>query len=409
MKNMLDSFFSIVECAVHGKSTDEIENLNEDEQNALFEMAVRSGMTALLYPAAAQALKSDELREKWQKMARNGIMRQMEMTRAAYIISSESKKRGISAVFFKGAVLADLYPHYSQRRSSDIDILVTDEEQAGAIQMLKDIGYEHKTKSSEEHVQLFIMQNSGYAIELHTRLWEDYEGQQINVLEAFKLTAPEKLISLNVCGFDITTLEPGGHLTYQMYHIIKHFILNGIGMRYLIDVTLFIEKYKEQINFKTFWNNMDKLDYSQFCKHFFTLCGLYVGLDTEFFTSEELVLDENAQNLMIDIMSRRTANEQKQIMAYMTPYLVGEKTMRKTALGRKLDTIFLRPKDLQGKFVYAKKYKFLLPIAWIHRIIDFIVKSRRRPEAHHTVSEKMNAAEQRLNLLNKLGLVDGKK
>ena len=415
---IFDLFFYLIRCAVRGDDADktELENLNENEWSDLADLAARTKTTALLYPVLAKCGNFKEKSEKvteWHRRAFVLILHQMDMTRASYRVSTESKKRGLSPVFIKGVILADLYPHYSRRKSSDMDILVAEHEKADVVKMLEDLDYVHNTEHSKNHVQIFTMRDSDSVIELHTRLWEDYEGQKIDVLKSLNLTDSANLVSADVCGFEVLTLEPGRHLTYQMFHLIKHFMLDAIGSRYLIDITLFIEKYRQQINFGSFWESMDSLGYSQFCRQFFILCGSYIGLDTSFFMDGEPVPDENALMLLSDIMNGGTKagddKEQWQLLGYMTPYFVGEKTMRKTSFGRKLDTVFLRPKDLQGKFVYAKKHKFLLPVAWVHRTIAYFMKYNRRRVRRHSVSEKMDAAERRLNLLNGLGLINGKK
>jgi len=415
MDKIFDLLFALIRCAIHGGEPDKdaLADLNEAEWSELFNAAHKTRMAAVLYPVlekcGAFGEKNAAVQEKWKTSAKSAVLGQMEITRAVYAIRAESVKREIAPVFIKGAVLADLYPHYSQRRSGDIDILVTDGEKDAAMRMLEEMGYKQSQEGSKNHVQVYYSGNPRSVIELHTRLWEDYEGQKIDILESLRLE--ENRVSVKACGFDITTLEPTGHLIYQIFHIVKHFILDGIGARYLVDVALFIEKYKEQIDFEIFRKSIEALGYTQFCKQFFNLCGVYVGLDISFFTEDEPVIDADAQSLMFDIIGGGVAagvGDQWQIMGIMTPYFVGEKKARRTSFGRKLDAIFLRPKDLQGKFIYAQKYKILLPVAWVHRGIEYLRQYSRRKDHTQSAGEKLKLTEHRLHLLNRLGLVNEK-
>jgi hypothetical protein len=277
--------------------------------------------------------------------------------------------------------------------------------------MFLNMGYEHDEEHSNAHVQMLVSRDPASIIELHTRLWEDYEGRQMSVLESLALDA--ELVSVKACGLEIMTLEPTRHLIYQIFHIIKHFMLEKIGVRYLVDITLFIEKYAEQIDFKFFRESMHALGYAEFSRQFFNLCGIYIGLDTRPVTGSEPVLDDDAEKLLADILGGGAGGTggqaQWQVKGIMTPYLTGEKQISGTSFGRKLDAIFLRPEDLQGKFVYARRYKILLPVAWVHRGFDYALKYLSRRKSTQGASEKLKITDERLILLNKLGLVDEKK
>jgi len=416
MDKISDLLFALIRCAIHGTepNKDALASLSETEWLELFSTASKKRVAAVVYSVlekyGAFGSENAGVQERWKTSAKSAVLRQMEITRAVYKINAESVKRGVAPVFIKGPIIADLYPHYAQRRSFDIDILVTDGEKEAAVQMLEDMGYEQNQASSKNHVQVFSSINPASVIELHTRLWEDYEGHKISVLESLNLDG--NCVPVKACGLDIMTLEPTRHLIYQIFHIVKHFIIDSISARYLLDITLFIKKYEAQIDFGIFWSSMEALGYAQFCKQFFNLCGFYLGLDISFFTGSKPVLDLDAQSLMADIMgggvTAKAGQDHWQIMGIMTPYFVGEKKVSKTSFGRKFDAIFLRPKDLQGKFVYAQKYKILLPVAWVHRGIEYLRQYSRRKSNTQSVGEKLKITEHRLYLLNRLGLVDEK-
>ena len=417
MEQLFDIFFNLSRCAIRGVEADRgrLETLSESDWASLAEMAAKTGTTSLLYPVLAkyegQHDKNNEALAGWKNQARYSVLRQMEMHRAAYAICAESERRGLSPVFFKGVILADLYPHYSQRRSIDIDILVSEGEKEDTIQMLEAMGYVQNHARSIKHVQVLSSTNPVSTIELHTRLWEDYEGKKIGILESLDLASQEGLVRVRACGLDVLTLEPGRHLAYQMFHIVKHFMLDGVGMRYLIDITLFIEKYKEQIDFNVFWNNMEALSYERFAKQFINLCKFCMGLDTNGINLGDSVLDNDTISLLADIMHGATIGKdiyRWQILGVMTPYFVGEKKISKTSFIRKFDAIFLRREDLTAPFEYAKKHRVLLPVAWVHRGVGYALRYFRYRKNFYGASAKLNIIENRLDLMNRMGLVDEK-
>jgi len=97
--------------------------------------------------------------------------------------------------------------------------------------------------------------------------------------------------------------------------------------------------------------------------------------------------------------------EKWQILGTMTPYFTGEKKTVKNKLIRKLAVIFPRTRDLQDHYMYAKKCPILLPVAWIHRVVNYLVKYKSKSTEWYSAGEKLEAAEHRIDLMDKMGLL----
>ena len=247
LDNSTEYLFYLCRKSIYPKSEEKKRWNNEDDFKELRKNIADNNLTLLLH----RSLKSENAdygfageKEIFEidGFVRYATLREFRKYQAIRLVNEESKKRNLKFVFFKGVVLADLYPQYTERVSCDSDILVTDEEKDAAEQLLRDCGYTKDDKDSKKHVQVYINRKFDHTIELHTRLWEDYEGPRVEVVKSLKLSSPQKNIKVNACGIEVYTLAPREHLIYQIFHIIKHFSLNGIGVRYLIDITLFINK-----------------------------------------------------------------------------------------------------------------------------------------------------------------------
>jgi hypothetical protein len=90
----------------------------------------------------------------------------------------------------------------------------------------------------------------------------------------------------------------------------------------------------------------------------------------------------------------------------MTPYFTGEKTASKSKWKRKLAVIFPRPKDLQDHHGYARRHPILLPVAWVHRIVKYIYLYVHDTKRTYSATEKLDKAEHRIDLMDKLGLLE---
>lgn len=423
MNMTAENYIYLLSCAI--RRTDPLEALRADPERLealkqtdwkeLYQLALQGKTFSLLSEVIARCgelVNADrEMLAHWRHYARRMFFNQLEVTRSIHAIAHETEKRGIPVVFFKGPVIADLYPHYAMRNSCDTDIWVSDEQKEAAMRMLEEMGYRLVRESSKEHVQVYHQESPSSYIELHTRLWEDYNGKRIQALEAMNLTAPENLVVENACGARLTTLEPRRHLVYQIFHIVKHFMLEGISVRYLLDITLFIQHYRDRIDFEQFWADMERLEYTVLCQHLFSICVRDYGLDERVLCGKRAMMDGDTERLLIDILGRDGHWEKTakwQIMGTMIPYFVGEKEMRKSRIGRKIDAIFLRPKDLTKEYAYARRVPILLPVAWIHRAVRYLLDYFANRKILYNASEKLDVTEYRLYLMNRMGLVNEK-
>ena len=308
-------------------------------------------------------------------------------------------------------VLADLYPEFNLRYSGDTDIFVQEKDKEKVTSLLYRLGYEKKEDHSKNKVHVFVSHKMNHIIEIHYSLWEDYEGKRIDILNQLQLTETESLIDLEVCKLKLTTLGHNQHFIYQMFHIIKHFITDSISIRYLVDITLFVNKYEDRIDMKYFWESMNKLGYTKFCMNFLNLCVKYLNMSSTILLDKTYEEDGTEEVLLLDIIHKGVLYENKtspwQILGIMTPYLVGEENVPVTGLKRKVKVLFPAAKALPEKYSYAKNNKILLPIAWIHKIFDFILRFRTYNKLYkdwYNPMEKLEVADYRLQLIKKLDL-----
>ena len=66
--------------------------------------------------------------------------------------------------------------------------------------------------------------------------------------------------------------------------------------------------------------------------------------------------------------------------------------------------VFPRAKDLPDEFAYAKKMKFLLPVAWVHKAVNYLIRWSKYRDIMYNTSEKLEVAEHRIALMKGLGL-----
>lgn len=350
--------------------------------------------------------------DKIYKIPLREVILEYEKYKSIRNVLHNAEEAGIPLVVFKGCVLADLYPKYIWRQSCDTDLYVDKPYQKQALNMLLDMGYVINEKHCKNEVTVLTYPENDHMIELHTCLWEDFRGKRMDIMDSFALTAGENLIELEVCGFKVHTLGYEEHLIYQIFHIIKHFSLEGIGVKYLADITLYVDKYGKYIDYDHFWDRLNQLGYTKFTHCMFVLCVEYLGMNKDILRGRKLEMTPAVEQLMSDLFHSGKIYGKKsdnwQILGMMTPYFTGEKYSGKGKIQRYLAVIFLRPKDLQDCYGFAKKHPILLPIAWVKRIMDYLIKYHKDSDRLYNAGEKLNLAERRIDLLDQLDLLDNK-
>ncbi|WP_408071384.1 nucleotidyltransferase family protein [Butyrivibrio sp. JL13D10] len=412
--NNIDYIFQMCRKRLYGDyySLDRISESNISYKELLDDI-FQNNLEAFLYPVLKQVKNDDsyfyENFSALEMAVKKWMFEELKKYQIIRTINSEAEKRGLNFVFFKGIVLADLYPQYAERFSSDSDILVSDDQKTEAETLLKECGYSKYKEGSKEEVQVYANSTYGHTVELHTRLWEDYTGPRIEVLKTMNLSSPETDIKIKACGIDINTLGHEKHLVYQMFHIIKHFSLDGIGIRYLIDITLFVNKYFDEIDFTLFWKHMDMLGYTKFVEAFFRICIVELKMTDKVFDNHQVKWDSSVENLKLDLLKIGNIHDKEagwQIMGAMEAYFTGEAKASDSSFKNKLRMAFPSVKALPKVYGYAKKCPILLPVAWIHRDVKFLIKKAIHKDDFYGINEKMSVADRRLRLIKELELTD---
>ena len=410
---MVELLFYLTRCAIYRTEPSDFDEKfggTNIDWNELFEVATKNNLISIIYSVILNIDKekdilSDKQREWISVNAKGTLFPELHKYMLISNIVKCAEERNIRLVFFKGLILADLYPQYVERVSSDSDIFVEEKDREAAENVLRDNGYVFDPEESKENVQVYVHRKPYHMVELHTKLWEDYKGPRIDILADMNLT--DNCIDIVACKIPVHTLGHENHLVYQLFHIIKHFSLEGIGARYLVDITLFVNRYIDEIDLKSFWDKITRLGYSKFVDTFFSICIDQLGMNPAVMNGRKQLPSKMTDILKADLIKVGNVRDKEarwQIMGAMEAYFTGEEKVSRTKLGKKMAMAFPSAKALPKVYSYARKYPILLPIAWIHRAIKFLFKKATHKDDFFGVSEKMDIGEKRLSLLDELGL-----
>ncbi|MDD5934268.1 MAG: nucleotidyltransferase family protein [Clostridiales bacterium] len=403
-------FLKLVDCAIYNKDATAItpQNINWEE---IILLARKHNMSAILYktierlPSALGPQK--ELMDQWSQEAFFYGLQQFRQNQEEEAILEEARKQGILCIPFKGLLLAELYPEPLMRISGDADILVDPKDKDKVIEILKNRGYvnnEHETIDT-----VFVYEKRGFlTVELHISLWEEYIGQRKLELEKLDLTNTKKLIEVTAANITFHTLGYEEHLIYQIYHVAKHFSLSGVGVRHLTDLTLYVNRFYDHIDFSHFWKVMKQLNYSVCCSYFFAICVECFGMRREALKDSMIQSEVDMEPIIEDVIVGgvfgNASKERYHARNIIKPYLGMEKTTQLKKSTILLRVAFPGTKILCDEYEYAKKHRILLPIAWIQRCFSLL---RKRITGRDAYGKKtLEQAKYRLQLLKELEIIN---
>ncbi len=358
-------------------------SLSIEEQKAIFELSNFHDLAHIVGASLDEngLLTDDEVRKKFNKKVFQALSRYEKICYDVKRVTQSFEQEKIPFIILKGSVIRELYHEPWLRNSSDIDILVKDEdiERATAVLVEKQ-NYFRKQRCSHE---IYFFSQGNELLELHFSLLEDASYEvQAKVLE----TAWENVVPYNELKFG-KKMNDEMEFFYHVAHMAKHFVGGGCGIRPFLDLWV-LNKNKENAE-----KRLSLLEKG--------------GLKDFYLACEELsnVWFEGREH------SELSLKMENYILSGGTYGTISNSAEMKSAKngGKKYFFARLFPKRqvLVGQYPVLKKHGYLLPIFWIVRFFKMIFSGRGK-KALKEASAINNLSNEKLKqnqeFLNELGL-----
>ncbi len=360
--------------------------------------AIEQGIWTMVYPELAKACDASKYQLECLSMISKGIS-QREYTLG---IIKKLEESGIKCCLVKGITISGIYAEPECRISSDTDILINPKDERRVVKLLKQYGYKVESREKTEH-HLKAYHKRGGLLEVHIMLYSHPTSKII--FDGLKMYN-EPWAKLEIDGYRYNVLGLNDGLMYLTAHYIKHLINSGGGVRQMMDLLIYIEKYKDRLDFAAYDKLLKELRYDKLIAAVKTIGGKYFGFDYE------IKYEELAERILNDteiggIFGGFTDNRKNFYQSYCK---------KRTIMSKYGFKLFMMSKDDRGLknrvfpdkrilvevlgYKYAK-HTILIPIAWINRLFDMIFK-RRKSSAVVSKSKEFN---DRMKLMQDLGMI----
>ena len=331
----------------------------------LYYLAKRHSIDCITYFGLSELLENDcgEIGEKWKKRnlqcAMQGIVQLAERDKL-YKVFPEN---GIRILPLKGCLLKEMYPRQEFRQMADLDILIDDEKTMAVKNVMEDAGYESPENIGQTNHDAYE-KKPWCSVEMHRELLHETLKNADKYSDIWERAYEEKE------GSGIYRLSWDDFYIYMLEHFAKHLYSGGSGIRFVMDVYVFLDFLKnEKYEFDQEYleTQLKALELWEFRKLTEQLAENWFekGIIGEFKEIEELIIVSGIYGTKEQNYRATIERLRKKYHSYgvaRTIY-VGEK-------------VFLRYKQMCVLYPVLKKYPILLPLYWAYRIIKTIVKKR---------------------------------
>lgn len=304
MKKVYLDCLYLFSCGAHGIKPEIDKTLEVDE---IFNISIQQGIVetvtnALVYISGKNETVNQSVAFKKYNMKTLTKVAINERKKAINKkLFSELKKNNINFCILKGEGVAVLYKEPLFRISSDTDIFLENKcDENKVVEISKSLGY-FVPNNQKKKKDFKIIHKSGGLIECHTELIGDISREIL--FPDYKGITEEFYESEDDYGNKIITLGINDNLVYLTIHLLKHFIFQGCGIRPMMDLLLFMKKYKDDINWDTYYEILKSWRYYVFIKNIILIGKKYMMFSEDDLPCTDDVSGEYSDELLTDCFS----------------------------------------------------------------------------------------------------------
>ncbi len=348
--------------------------LNDDVRR----LAKNHEVTSLVY----YQTKDEKLQNSYYNAVRDFSVRKSFLEK----IKAEFLNVGIEYYFVKGIKVAELYPTPALRIMGDCDIHLHEKDKQKAAEILKNLGFMEQIREGLDEWRYL---KNNLVFELHDNLC--YEQENASEKERNFLLNEWKHCNNG-------ELENEFHFIYLLSHLKKHLIGRGVGLRQFVDLA--VEIKFGQLDFDIVLDYAEQAQLKGFLLVCLALCEKWFKIDApykaeiteEFFKKATFVILHNGVFGM-----EKVVNEHDDF-AKQVNFDGKIKTI--------ITSVFLPYNAFVGEYDYSwlMGRKYLLPIAWIVRLIKKFTNKDSRKKGLYTV-DKITTSQRKVSEFEEWGIL----
>ena len=364
MEKYQEQIIDLLNSSIHDTKPKLDYSKNVDWDKVIEESNAHS-ITGLLYPALKKydnsKLDVDVLNSLKKSTFISAVQQSKHIKETAKILELFNKNN-IPVIVLKGLVIRNYYPMPDLRTMCDSDVIIHKEDLEKVRTLLLNEGFREE-EDAGHHIAFFKF---GFNLEVHWTLANETfrKGQ-----ECFQEHIWKDARKIQVDGVDTLALSLEDQALHFCAHMASHMAISGFGVRQLADLVLLVEHEGKNINWNSFIKKTKKSGLYKFSIGMFKVCNYLFNMEIPKELKDNNNDEEVIKLVINDIFTGGVYGQRD--LSFTFRAQVGydiEEDNTISMIKRYIQIILPPPSKLSDRYGYAKKYKILLPIAWIHHI-----------------------------------------
>ncbi len=257
--------------------------LDQNEWVQLYFMSRKQTVEGIIYDVICQLpedmLPPEDILIQWMKEVQMiEAKHQLHVRTLAWLTGRLENETSLKPIILKGLPLASLYPIPSHRISGDIDIFYGSEADCSRANsqveswgfpvshsiygecafIIGEVPIEHHSLVSISHVP---WRNKSL------KSWAEHES-----------SLPTGTMAVDVAGMKTRVLSPLLDMVQLASHSLKHALNEGIGLRQMCDMALYVEKYHDKMEPQELRKTLKRFGLKRWTDICLAYCTVYLGL-----------------------------------------------------------------------------------------------------------------------------------
>ena len=364
MEKYQDQIIDLLNASIHDRKP-ELNYSKDVDWDKIIEESNAHSVTGLLYPALKKydnsKLDVDVLNSLKKSTFISAVQQSKHIKETAKILELFNKNN-IPVIVLKGLVIRNYYPMPDLRTMCDSDVIIHKEDLEKVRTLLLNEGFREE-EDAGHHIAFFKF---GFNLEVHWTLANETfrKGQ-----ECFQEHIWNDARKIQVDGVDTLALSLEDQALHFCAHMASHMAISGFGVRQLADLVLLVEHEGKNINWNNFIEKAKKSGLHKFSIGMFKVCNYLFNMEIPKELKDNNNDEEVIKLVINDIFTGGVYGQRD--LSFTFRAQVGydiEEDNTISMIKRYIQIILPPPSKLSDRYGYAKKYKILLPIAWIHHI-----------------------------------------
>lgn len=404
-------FLEAMKTALQDRTVDWDQQVSAEELKQVLTLAQMHHVLPMIFEAvyccpAARKLEP-ELVEECRMATLQSVMAQAVKTEEFLELYSKLRSRGLEPLVVKGLVCRRLYPRPDERDSGDEDVLCGEASFPKCHKAMIEFGMEPGSPDLESYEVPYRKGDGLLYIELHKTLFpgnSDIFGDCNRIFEK-SFEHPAKI---TVHGVEVATLDWSEHMLYLILHAFKHFLHSGFGIRQVCDMVLFANAYGDRVDWRYVRKKCNGLRAERFAAAIFAIGEKYLTFSPEkaHYPGSWRDLGVDPEPLLQDLLLGGiygSADRSRVHSSNMTLNAVKADKAGKQG-GNLLLTVFPPAKRLVGRFRWLRRRPWLLPVAWLLRLLGYLKEALTRSDSSAAAVIRMGS--KRVELLRQYDIID---